>query len=118
MNRQRYFVAYVKTCSTNNKGRELQDYATHKLEHQIIEGVNPFETLLLDIARTVDMLNKQYPRTKPFKVRAYSDQQIEVTAGEATLLSNNAVLRVSVQKIRGTLTATSGGLLPQEGGEP
>ena len=116
MNDKRYFIDSVQTfSSTNNKGRELQRYAKHKYEHQIVGGIEPFKTLLQDIIDTVEALDEEYPRTKPFRVTAHSTTQIEVTAGQATLLSSNTVLRMSIKVIRGTLTAMSDGRLHMTG---
>ena len=116
MNGKRYFIDSVQTYSgTNSKGRQLQSWAEKKLKHRIVGGIDPFKTLLQDIIDRVAMLNEQYPRTKPFEVKAYQTQQIEVTAGQATLLSSNTVLRMSIQVIRGTLTAMSDGRLHKTG---
>ena len=118
MNGKRYFIDSVQTYSgTNSKGRQLQSWAEKKLKHRIVGGIDPFKTLLQDIIDRVAMLNEQYPRTKPFEVKAYQTQQIEVTAGQATLLSSNTVLRMSIQVIRGTLTAMSDGRLHKTGGQ-
>ena len=118
MNDKRYFIDSVQTfSSTNNKGRELQALVKGKFEGHIVGGIEPFKTMLKDITNTVAMLNEQYPRTKPFKVTAYQTRQIEVTAGQATLLSSNTVLRMSIQVIRGTLTAMSDGRLHKTGGQ-
>ena len=118
MNDKRYFIDSVQTfSSTNNKGRELQALVKGKFEGRIVGGIEPFKTMLKDITDTVAMLNEQYPRTKPFEVKAYKTEQIEVTAGQATLLSSNTVLRMSIQVIRGTLTAMSDGRLHTTGGQ-
>lgn len=118
MNDKRYFIDSVQTfSSTNNKGRELQALVKGKFEGRIVGGIEPFKTMLKDITDTVAMLNEQYPRTKPFKVKAYRPQWIEVTAGQATLLSSNTVLRMSINVIRGTLTAMSDGRLHTTGGQ-
>lgn len=116
MNGKRYFIDSVQTfSSTNNKGRELQALVKGKFEGRIVGGIEPFKTMLKDITDTVAMLNEQYPRTKPFEVKAYKTEQIEVTAGQATLLSSNTVLRMSIKVIRGTLTAMSDGRLHMTG---
>jgi hypothetical protein len=118
MNDKRYFIDSVQTfSSTNNKGRELQALVKGKFEGRIVGGIEPFKTMLKDITDTVAMLNEQYPRTKPFEVKAYKTEQIEVTAGQATLLSSNTVLRMFIQVIRGTLTAMSDGRLHKTGGQ-
>ena len=116
MNDKRYFIDSVQTfSSTNNKGRELQALVKGKFEGRIVGGIEPFKTMLKDIADTVAMLNEQYPRTKPFEVKAYKTEQIEVTTGNGTLLGGNTVLRVSVQEVAGTLTAMSDGRLHMTG---
>ena len=118
MNDKRYFIDHVQAFSgTNYKGRELQALVTAKFEGRIVGGIEPFKTMLKDITDTVAMLNERYPRTKPFEVKAYLTQLIEVTAGQATLLGGNTVLRMSIKVIRGTLTAMSDGRLHKTGGQ-
>ena len=117
MNGKRYFIDYVQAFSgTNNKGRQLQGWAEKKLKHRIVGGIDPFKTLLQDIIDRVEALDKEYPRTKPFRVTAHKTEQIEVTTGNGTLLGGNTVLRVSIKEIRGTLTAMSDGRLHKTGG--
>jgi len=115
MNDKRYFIDSVQTFSgTNNKGRQLQSWAEKKLKHRIVGGIDPFKTLLQDIIDRVEALDKEYPRTKPFRVTAYKTEQIGVTTGNG--LGGNIVLRVCITEIRGTLTAMSDGRLHKTGG--
>lgn len=115
MNGKRYFIDHVQAFTFTNKTLKLQRYAKHKYEHQIVGGIEPFKTLLQDIIDTVEALNEEYPRTKPFRVTAHSTAQIEVTTGNGTLLGGNTVLRVSIQEVAGTLTAMSDGRLHMTG---
>lgn len=63
-----YFIDYIKTyASTNNKGRELQQYIV-QFEQKLVTDELSMDALKEEIKLKIERLNKAYPKTKPLEL--------------------------------------------------
>lgn len=66
-----YFIDDIKTyASTNNKGRELQQYIA-LFEQKLVTDELSMDALKKEIKLKIERLNKAYPKTKPLELDSY-----------------------------------------------
>lgn len=66
-----YFIDHIKTyASTNNKGRELQQYI-EQFTQRLVKDDLAMDALKVDIEQEIERLNKAYPRTQPLVLDSY-----------------------------------------------
>lgn len=61
------FIESVRSTGCNlknDKGRALWEYCKNKWEHVLLNDDDAVATMMVDIGKKVDKLNKQYPRLK------------------------------------------------------
>ena len=67
-----YFIDYIKTyASTNNKGRELQQYIV-QFEQRLVTDELSMDALKEEIKQEIERLNKAYPRSQPLKLNIWT----------------------------------------------
>lgn len=66
-----YFIDYIKTyASTNNKGRELQQYIV-QFEQRLVTDELSMDALKEEVKQEIERLNEAYPRTQPLELDSY-----------------------------------------------
>ena len=67
-----YFIDYIKTyASTNNKGRELQQYIV-QFEQRLVTDELSMDALKEEVKQEIERLNKAYPRTQPLELNIWT----------------------------------------------
>lgn len=70
-----YFIDHIKTyASTNNKGRELQQYI-EQFTQRLVKDDLAMDALKADIEHEIECLNKAYPRTRPLVLDIYKGRE-------------------------------------------
>ncbi len=102
-----YYIYRVTTFANTGKtqkGQILQEYVNF-LENTLIEGKGPVQALIDNLVDVVDHLNKQFPRSKEWRVTSSNSQiHIEPKDSARRAFDSQALAVINYGRVRQQLS--------------
>lgn len=102
-----YYIYRVTTFANTGKtqkGQILQEYVNF-LENTLIEGKGPVQALIDNLVDVVDHLNKQFPRSKEWRVTSSNSQiHIETKDSARRAFDSQALAVINYGRVRQQLS--------------
>lgn len=102
-----YYIYRVTTFANTGKtqkGQILQEYVNF-LENTLIEGKGPVQALIDNLVDVVDHLNKQFPRSKEWRVTSSNSQiHIEPKDSARRAFDSKALAVINYGRVRQQLS--------------
>jgi hypothetical protein len=97
----KFFIDHIQTYSSvNKKGKELQSFVCEHFENCLVADESLLEDIVNTIKQTMDSLQKDYPRTKPFEFKRYTnDQGGQFSVMPENHYDDNCVFILSYKKV-------------------